>query len=98
MTTRQNGFIALPQALDGELQTAKAIAFVRIGASKIKQDIGVVRAEHEVERPREREQVRLVACAIFELDVEVAHFFLEWEILGSVQRQREHISVAAENR
>src|SRR5439155_19896358 len=64
--------IAGAQAVDCQLQTSKSIAFVRVGAREIEDDIGPPPIEDPGQMLAHRGEILVVSRAVREGDVEVA--------------------------
>ena len=64
--------VAARESVDGEGEAAQRVALVRIGAGQVDDELGARVAQHAGERVRERREIRLVAGAVGQLDVQRA--------------------------
>jgi hypothetical protein len=77
--------IALAQSLDGELEPAQAVTFIRIGACQVKRDVRSMAIEHRRNVGGERLEIFVIAGTIPERDIEIAYFFVEWKVVRAVE-------------
>ena len=73
-----------------ELQSPQRVPFVGVGTCHVHDQLRLVR-EHRRQRPRERGQVCLVACAVLESDVEIAPRLEQRIVVLLVDRAREDV-------
>jgi hypothetical protein len=106
----QHQLVARPQAVLGQRQPAKPVALPRVCARQVEGELGAGLRDGVVERVRERRQVRVVARAALEVDVQVGRDTssdvracedggrnrFPWVIARAVERQREALRIAAE--
>ena len=81
--------VARREAALGEGKAAEAVAFERIGAGEIDGEIGARGVERPRQCERQRREIRGVAGAVGEVDVEVRCRLAKREVAAAVQRQRE---------
>ena len=73
--------VAPPKTIDGQFQTPQPITLIGVGARKIENRIGVVVEDH-IQAMCKRGQIRLIAGAILQFDIEIALLFLEGVVLA----------------